>query len=268
MSFGTDGAHPNVVFHPRGASLSGGSGQTGAAKFVLPHLGSQMMTMEIMVYEYSTERSFTIFCGGYNVNNTNRWYNTFATMVGGSLAREYNVRFCVEADGVTKSIVIGETNTVWPYPKMAITKVTFGHTNYGVNVFDDGWDASWITTLPTDIKYTHLLTSPHADVSGGLASPIGDTTPINTDGTVRVLSHISHNEGHINGYGYVDLNFTGEVDVNSSGNVTIKADSITAQHLQISANTDSQANTIYFGTDRIRIYDATPVARVKIGNLA
>ena len=62
-----------------GSSVTQTSTVTGAIKITLPvsHTNT-MMRMTIKVYEYTTNESFTVVCGGYNYSSGNTWYNVFA----------------------------------------------------------------------------------------------------------------------------------------------------------------------------------------------
>ena len=99
------------------------------------------------IYEYSTDRSFTVYLGGYNYS-TGSWINTFAQIVAGKVNRDFNVRF--GHDGTRAAIWIGETSSSWSYPQVAVTEFYAGFSNYGVDQWDDGWDIVFDTDFTGD----------------------------------------------------------------------------------------------------------------------
>lgn len=148
---GTSVAGIGKVMFPYGAEYNSGS-TTGAIKITLPvSWTNTMMTMKIIIYDYSINESFEVHCGGYNHTGGNGyWVNTHAKIIAnGDVDRNFNVRF--GHDGSKCCITIGETTSPWAYPKVVVTEWVGGHSNETFNNWDNGWDISIVTTLPSQI---------------------------------------------------------------------------------------------------------------------
>ena len=88
--------------------------------------------------------------------------------------------------------------------------------------------------------------SGHVDVSGGVASPIGNVSGVNAQGEVVLVAAVSHNQGHITGGTTATFTSDGQVIFNQTGTLDIKANSITANNIKANTiDTDKlAANTI------------------------
>lgn len=151
---GTSVAGVGKVMFPYGAEYNSGS-TTGAIKITLPQSWTNtMMTMKITIFDYSINESFEVHCGGYNyAGGGGSWVNTHAKIIANPhLDRNFNVRF--GHDGSKCCILIGETNSAWAYPKVVVTEWVGGHSNETFNNWDNGWDISIVTTLPSNIDQT------------------------------------------------------------------------------------------------------------------
>ncbi len=136
------------LLHPGGGSNNslGNSGTTGAIKITLPQSWtSTMMRMTIKVYEYSTSKSFTLHCGGYNYSDSSNWIAEFAYIESAAnVDRNFSVRF--GHDGTKCCIYIGELTSVWSYPKVFVTNFEAGFNNTVASNWQTGWDISMETT--------------------------------------------------------------------------------------------------------------------------
>jgi hypothetical protein len=161
------------IVSPGGGTYSYGATITGALYIQLP-VGrvSTMTTIHARVFNYSTNTSFDIFCGGYNY--TSGWVNCFAYMLakdGSGL--QYNVRFGYTAGG--KSIIyIGELSTAWSYPKLHLLDVQQGHSGT-FSQLRTGWvlgcTSSAFETVSTTIAVCapgSATTIPTSDVGGNI----------------------------------------------------------------------------------------------------
>ena len=108
----TQGVSNNVnglrILNPGGGSSVGqNSSVTGAIKITLPvSWTNTMMRMTIKVYEYTTNESFTIVCGGYNYSSGASWINHFAYIESSAKNdRNFTVRF--GHDGTKCCVYIG-----------------------------------------------------------------------------------------------------------------------------------------------------------------
>ena len=135
---------------PHGASYATTtSSVTGAIKVTLPvSWTNTMLRMTIKIYEYATGESFEVVCGGYNYDGNSSWINTFAYIISDpQVSRNFNVRF--GHDGSKCCIYIGETNSTWSYPQVAVTEFEAGYSGYGEDTWNDNWSIGFATSLGT-----------------------------------------------------------------------------------------------------------------------
>ena len=108
---GTLGKSNNYIFKPNGGDFRTRTEvYNGAICISFPtNIGNTMLSMWIDVYNYSTNKSFSVHVGGYTYNNSTFANNPFAMVYGAS----HKVRFTYD-NGF--KIYIGETNSKWYYP--------------------------------------------------------------------------------------------------------------------------------------------------------
>lgn len=124
------------------------SSKTGALKITLPQLWSNtMLRFVVDIYDFSANNGVSYYIGGYNYSVSSAWVYVFAYSDGVGDKSNLTVRF--GHDGSKACIVIGETNTVWSYPKVSIRNVMIGHVGDTISNWSTGWSLSWITALPT-----------------------------------------------------------------------------------------------------------------------
>ena len=131
------------VTNPGGASfITQTSSVTGAIKITLPQAGvNTMMRMEVKVYEYLTNESFTVQCGGYSYNSS-QWTNEFAYIESSAKDdRNFTVRFGY--NGSKSCIYIGELGSTWSYPQVFVTEFQGGFQRAEALRYQDGWDISF-----------------------------------------------------------------------------------------------------------------------------
>jgi len=134
-----------TIANPQGASFSGGANTTGAIVILLPQSWTNtMMKMEIDVFNYTTSKSFTAHVGGYNYSSAASWINEFAQIVGNTAA---NNRIRFGHNGTKCAIVIGDTASVWQYPKISVRNFQAGYSNFTLSRWNDGWDVSVLNNL-------------------------------------------------------------------------------------------------------------------------
>ena len=108
----TTSNYTRILYPSGGSYVTTTSVITGAIRIKLPTQGSaMMMTCTVKVYEYSTNKSFTITFGGHR--DSNNWYNEFCYLDGDSARGNLTVRFGVD-DG-KDCVWIGDTSTHWSY---------------------------------------------------------------------------------------------------------------------------------------------------------
>jgi hypothetical protein len=198
-----------VINHPAGGNAAfNAPGVVGALKIRLPQGWSNtMLRFFVEVYEYSTDKSFTLEVGGYNYQ-AGAWYNAYAKMVG-SAAAEKTIRFGY--DGTYCAVWIGEPGSVWEYPQVIVTGVRAGYSNYAVATWQSGWQVTLDTSAISGhgINYTQsspLTGASWTQIPGGTGKAAdyatqnqSDTTTNNgiaSAGTTSWWSGVSNNDGN------------------------------------------------------------------------
>ena len=140
---GTLGKSNNYIFKPNGGDFRTRTEiYNGAICISLPaNIGNTMLSMWIDVYNYSTNKSFSVHVGGYTYNNSTFANNPFAMVYGA----EYKVRLTYD-NGF--KIYIGETNSKWYYPQISIRDVVLGFGHNYSNWYND-LNISFVTSFPT-----------------------------------------------------------------------------------------------------------------------
>lgn len=151
---GTGGTGTHILA-PHGAHYATTtSSVTGAIKITLPQSWTNtMLRFTVKVYEYTTGESFEIVCAGYNYSGSNTWINTSAYILSDPHNnRNFTVRF--GHDGTKCCVYIGETNSTWSYPQVAVTEFYAGYSNYSAETWNDNWAVGFATSFGT-INQTH-----------------------------------------------------------------------------------------------------------------
>lgn len=140
---GTLGKSNNYIFKPNGGDFrTTNPTYTGAICVSLPaNIGNTMFSMWIDVYNYSTNKSFSVHVGGYTYNNSTFSNSPFAMVYGAS----HKVRLTYD-NGF--KIYIGETNSTWSYPQISIRDVVLGYSQSYSNWYNN-WSISFVTSFPT-----------------------------------------------------------------------------------------------------------------------
>ena len=196
----SEGAHSSYgvlrITHPEGAEhYTRVSSQTGAIKITLPvSWTSTMLRMTIQVYEYATDESFTVYCGGYNYMSSSTWVNTFAQIISsGNKNRDFKVRFA--HDGTKCCIFIGELNTTWSYPQVAVTDFQAGFNNATTALWGSGWDVGYETSSFGTVSVTESNTDigvHHSSVSVGGTEVISSARNLTNIGSITSSGTINH----------------------------------------------------------------------------
>lgn len=135
------------ITNPGGATyVTGSASVTGAIQVTLPvGVTNTMVRMTVKIYEYTTNESFEVHCGGYNYTG-GTWANSpFAYIIGNpGIDRNFNVTFGYTAGGKF-CIYIGNVGTVWSYPQVFVTEMQCGYSGYSVS-FASGWSISFQAT--------------------------------------------------------------------------------------------------------------------------
>jgi hypothetical protein len=126
-----------TITNPGGATyVTSASSLTGAIVITLPIWSYPMVRMTIQIYEYTTNESFTVSCGGHTSGIS--WHNPFAYIVSNpGISRNFTVRFGRNAAGLPV-IYIGELASTWSYPQVFVTDFQNGYSGNS-----NGWTSGW-----------------------------------------------------------------------------------------------------------------------------
>lgn len=145
------------IWTPGGANwYSNASSKTGAITIKVPGDAlADMLSFSITVYEYVTNKSFTVQISGYayQTGTANPWNNVSAYIIQSpNSAENYTVRF--GHDGTDHLVYIGELADTWSYPQVQVFNFMSGYTTTIAN-YDDGWDVYWEATAFENLDETH-----------------------------------------------------------------------------------------------------------------
>lgn len=133
---------------------------TGCITITLPaSIGNTMTSMWIDVYNYVTNTSFSVHCGGYTYTNST-WANSpFAICYGAT----HRVR--MGHNGTNFVIYIGETDSTWKYPQITVRDVVVGFSqNYS------NWEKDWTISFSTSVSNVTADITRYAITSGNIGS--------------------------------------------------------------------------------------------------
>jgi hypothetical protein len=154
-------ANDTYIAFPQGGTISyQDNSKTGMLVIKLPQIKTDTMLrfdVEIYTYDGSKKNLATYHVGGYCYNNAAIWTRTQGYSEGIGNLSNLTIRFGLTTDSAY--VTIGETNTIWSYPKVAITNLIIGHSNATVEKWAYGWQLSILNANPcTTIANT--ITSP------------------------------------------------------------------------------------------------------------
>ena len=173
---------------------------TGAIKITYPvGYTNTMHHIKVRVYEYSTNRSFTINFGGYNYAPTPSWYNCFA-YIEGDAATDINHTVRFGYDGSSMVVYIGELATSWSYPQVFIDEVAVGYSGYSSAWSTNSWSVGFEASAFANVTATVSNTKAHVFARNGTYAyynlgdvAIGSTTPsykLDVLGTIRATGDV------------------------------------------------------------------------------
>lgn len=144
-----------IVFPAGGSYATQTTTITGALKITLPQYQTNtMITFDVTIYTYSTRDTVVYHISGYEYG-ANGWHGPISRVYSEGTGSKTNlpVRFCLD-DNNKVCITIGEINTTWEYPQIAISNILCGYSRYSADYWGAGWGISFITTLPSTVTNT------------------------------------------------------------------------------------------------------------------
>jgi hypothetical protein len=164
-----DSSTPYRLVKPRGGVYSTTTSTvTGAIKITYPvGYTNTMHHVKARVYEYITNRSFTIHFGGYNYQpDGSSWYNTFA-YVEGDAATNINPTVRFGYDGSKMVVYIGELASSWTYPQVFIDEVGLGYSGVSSTWATEAWAIGFEASAFASVTATISNTKSHVFARNG-----------------------------------------------------------------------------------------------------
>ena len=204
------------IARPKGGDfISSVNTQTGSLEIQIPTGGSgrdDMVKFVIDIYEYSTNRSLTVFVGGYiyqGIGGTT-WTNGSAQVIGSTAADNYTVRFG-DNDNV-HCVWIGETTETWSYPQVIVRDFYGGYVTDVTEYLAD-WDIDFVSEQ-TNVAIT--LTNNFPLSSGGAS---GAFLPL-AGGTMDSGAKISFDANNALGVSFFKSGGSLNLIIDSNNNTT------------------------------------------------
>ena len=184
------GNHMSIPF-PKGAYYSTtASTVTGAIKIHFPTLDkSDMTSMWVDIYDYTTNESITVYVGWYASAGSN---NPHAMILSTLPNKDFNVRFGNDATG--NCVWIGETSSTWAYPQVRVRDVQMGYNADADNYFGT-WSVSFATAFDT-VDTTVTANYPVAGACTGNAATATTASNANALGSLALNSTTRNNEAN------------------------------------------------------------------------
>jgi len=145
---------------PPGGVYSGGtSAMSGGIVLSVPGAtwNSTMLAIQVDVYDFKQNGSFSIMLAGYNYAGTSAWLNTSAQLSGRpKVGRNLRVRFGTNGSG-EPVIQIGEAGDTWDFPIVRVRDLMCGWLGATQSAWKQPWSVALsATTIPT-VHKTHIL---------------------------------------------------------------------------------------------------------------
>jgi len=191
------------ILAPAGAAASWDNNPVGAIKIRLPiRYNNAMWRMTVKIYDYGASVS-EYHIGTYSYADGG--YQSAAYFIGSNYAPVRNVRF--GNDGSYDCVWIGETNTVWSYPVVAVTDFSSGFRTSAASNFMNNWHISYVTSFGTVAQnltpVVRLASGSHVDGNtilhaGNYTSYSPSLTGSGASGTWGI--NVTGTSGSISGY--------------------------------------------------------------------
>lgn len=154
-----------IIRSPGGGQLSSEvSATTGCIVITLPvGFTNTMLRFSVDIYNYQDNTMQTYIISGYNYQPTAQWVSVTAQYIG---AEVHSKRIRFGYVGARCVIWIGETSTVWQYPKFVVRDVMAGYSNQGAANWRQGWALTIDTAAPVNVTATITKPRPGDAVFG------------------------------------------------------------------------------------------------------
>ena len=165
-------------------SYSGPSAITGTMKITMPKSWSNtMMSVTIKGFTHKDNNTNGWECRVHGYNSESNIWSHFSAQITGN-APFSKVRLA--HDGTKCIILLGDTSTVWDYPKLTVSEMLASHEN------TDGWETGWNASIIQSETGIGNVAAPPTSVYGNNAvipnnALIGKTSTnkLNTGAFVR-----------------------------------------------------------------------------------
>ncbi len=138
---------------------------TGTMKITMPKSWSNtMMSVTIKGYTLKDNNTNGWECRVHGYNFTTGWVRLSAQITGNAPFSKVRLAH----DGTKCIILLGETSTVWNYPKLTVSEMLAGHQN------TDGWETGWNASIITSETGIGNVVTPPTSIYGNNAVVPGD----------------------------------------------------------------------------------------------
>lgn len=158
---------------------------TGALKITLPTVSKNtMMSFDVNIYTYDGDNatSTVYHISGYEYNTTG-WHNPSCRVYSEGTGNYTNLTVRFGAADNKAYVTIGETNTVWSYPQVAISNILLGYQHYNFATWGSGWSITFVTTLPTASTGSRTNVNTQSINISGTATNVTGTVAVANGGT-------------------------------------------------------------------------------------
>jgi len=157
----TEGQVTNIA-SPGGGIYGFNGNITGCLHIELPANVTTMISFEVDIYNYVTNKSVTYRITGHTSGV--RWYSYSASNPYGALY--HKVRFGRNLANTRWAVQIGDTNSSWSYPQLRVRNVTVGYANYDAKLWSSNWVVNMYTSNIVDGNGAATLVQEIADTRG------------------------------------------------------------------------------------------------------
>lgn len=134
-----------IVYPKNGYYNSSNPKEKGYLRITLPQYSSDtMIKFDVNIFNCSNNTSVTYTISGH-INNQS-WYDVSAYSVGNCYGNLSNLPVFFGNNGSQQAIYIGTTETDWNCPKISISNITLGGSNITSQLYNQGWNVSFINS--------------------------------------------------------------------------------------------------------------------------